>query len=551
MNLSDNFSILSPEAPNLVEASANVFGTSDDPVDFTYGGTSDLPDGSINPEDFAAFPKELYDQGLISPGTPVTVFNPATKKKVVVIARHAKTDDSTGIDLAPHSLLELGPSPNKKYVLDLKPVKGYPVATYPAPQSQMQSGAQGAGENSGDLSQVSLGDLPDEEGGSPGMGGTTDPVSGSGPASHDEIKSRNEDGSVTFSDGMTIYPDGHYEHPVNHGKDVAVWEPGATKPTFRKAGASNDDPDAELYKKAKGKGWSASDYDMTTPEGRAKGKKAAQVLLGNFPPNVDAGDAALANETPSMRARIQAIVEGRTPPPPLSRNNPINNHIWDLVYAKDPNYSPQAFANYKNFTTGKDADSLTAMDAALEHLANFKDSIAKLDPGKYKLFNKLGNLLKSNTDDPDLKRIQTDAVALEAQLAGFYKGQGRAATDPEMEAWHKIFDEANGPRGMNMAVDETLRLMQGQYSSIRNKFLRTTGQNDTNFQFINPRTQKLLKDKFGMDGFSGESSSADGAASSPTQAAKPGSVFKDKTGRSFRLKDGGDPNKREDYILIP
>lgn len=131
----DSYNLVSSEEPYLLSTNVSVFGDSSDPVDFLYGGSSALPDSSVNPEDFAALPKALFDEGVVKPGQPFRVINPQTKKMTVAIARHAQSEDSkTGLDLAPHTYLELGGSKDGKYLVDFRPVKGYPVAQYNAPQ---------------------------------------------------------------------------------------------------------------------------------------------------------------------------------------------------------------------------------------------------------------------------------------------------------------------------------------------------------------------------------------------------------------------------------
>lgn len=302
---------------------------------------------------------------------------------------------------------------------------------------------------------------------------------------------------IEMDNDSLLFRDGHVEKqwggkvlasadPYHHPLDVT---PHAAAPVV--------DLEQVARKKAAEKGLMYP--EKGTPEEIAAYNKARAPLLGYYAPSTDIGEAALANETPSTAARIESIVAGQTPPPPTSRSNPLNAHLWDLIYARDPNYTPQSFATFKNFTSGKDSESLASMQAALEHLVNFRDSVEKLDPAKFRAVNSIGNLLKTNTDDPDLMRVKADAQALKAQLAGFYKGQGRAPTDPEMTSWEGIFDAANGPQQSKAAVGETVRLMQGQYHAIKDKFLRTTGATDTSFKFLSPRTHKLMQDKFNTD----------------------------------------------------
>src|SRR5438270_501918 len=91
--------------PFVLTTKAGTFGGPNDSEDdgrFYYGGGSVLDDGSINPEHYAALPKEMYDNGLVHPGQVFGVRNPKNGERALVVARDVgPSAPNRGVDIAP------------------------------------------------------------------------------------------------------------------------------------------------------------------------------------------------------------------------------------------------------------------------------------------------------------------------------------------------------------------------------------------------------------------------------------------------------------------
>ncbi len=111
--------------PTLLETKVGTFGGPNDKEDngqFYFGGGSTMADGTINPENYAALPKHLFDIGLVHPGQQFDVTNPRTGASITVVARDTgpSTKTGRGLDLAPHAAKQLGLNTDETAVFDLK-----------------------------------------------------------------------------------------------------------------------------------------------------------------------------------------------------------------------------------------------------------------------------------------------------------------------------------------------------------------------------------------------------------------------------------------------
>ena len=126
MNVDNRYTQVDPENPYAWSTPVSSFGGPDDQEDngqFYFGGGSIDEDGAINPEPYAAFPKELYDEGIVKPGSRVKAINPRTGQSLMVIARDVgPSAKNRGLDLAPHAMQELGLDTDEPAVVDFSTV---------------------------------------------------------------------------------------------------------------------------------------------------------------------------------------------------------------------------------------------------------------------------------------------------------------------------------------------------------------------------------------------------------------------------------------------
>lgn len=538
MNYSpDNFSILSPEAPNLISVRAGVVGTSDAPVDFTYGGTSDLPDGSQNPEDYAAFPQAMYDEGLIAPGAAVTVMNPATKKKIVVIARHAKTDNETGMDLAPHSVLELGPSSDKKYVLDLNPVKGYPVAQYP---SQMQQGASQlpAPEDQSDLSQVSMG-----EGGAPQE--TSSEPSGSGPA--DGIKSKNDDGSITYNDGITIYPDGHWEHPTSTG-GVAIYEPGSNKPRF----VNNKGDTIHMVKDDRGV---SMPYVMKDGKlSRVPIEGESEVTAQSLPEGVT-GEEALKGLPKSEQdiAKGYANYDLQPPSGGMASRNPMFYKLYPYIKAYNPNWSATDFKaaqqlklEYNSSRPGVAGGQITSVNTAIEHLGQLYEAAQKLDQSKIRAYNGISQYISKESGNPDVVAYNSILSEVNKEIERAFLGG--VPTNLNQEEGKSALRSANSPEQLKAVITQSLpNLLSARLGEIGFNYEKFFNKPFSGL--VRPNAKKVLNG-FGVKNFARENDTASQAPAATPSTPSPDSAKAEAERILAESKDSDERAKAEKVLQI-
>lgn len=279
------FFLPTPEEPYLIGVNgARAYDPDKDSTSFRYGGTAKLPDGSINPENFAEVPEDWITQGIVRPGQTFTVINSKTKKKETAIAR-TSAPGGKNLKLAPHLIAELGGAPD---LTDLRPVKGYPAARYSsfAPENE-QPGMRNAS-----------------------MADSTSP----GPAKPDprnpKLVSTNSDGSEIYDNGETILPDGTSEMKVAGGRYILVTPADGSKPFHVPGNGSGTEAlESVRDKKAAEKGVVPSKFIVDGKLDKKAYEDAKDKVLGATD-DADIADAIIRGDQPpeiGSRANAKGI----------------------------------------------------------------------------------------------------------------------------------------------------------------------------------------------------------------------------------------------------
>lgn len=480
------FTPVSPEEPYLLSASrVGAFGDDDHPVEFSFGGNSTLPTGEQNPEDYVALPESLFASGVVKPGQGIRIVNPATKKSIVAVARHSRVDSGTAMDLAPHTILELGGT--KGLIVDFRPVKNYPIAQYSrpyaSPEEVIQAGEMPQGQGLQDVSVSGAMTVENEEPGMRNASFIDSPTAAGGSPrqkidpSNPQVISENEDGSMTFDNGETIFPDGRSERKIAGGAQILVVPADGSKPYRVPARKSGEEirTEEEIRK------------NVMTPSMRLSALREERKAYSD------------------NQATIAMYGKGQMP-----GMHQIKGRLDSLLEAVGGDYSklsPQQLATF------------------VFQFSKFNDPNSAVLLGEY-------NAAASRLGLGDRAKL-----ALERAM------KGDVISDKQAEDIYKTITIAH----QNFKEEHFRDLKE------REDALKMAGV-DVKQLGVPPSVMKEYSEwKIKSEEESGGSPEAPKkeAVESPLKSLKPGQVITDKSGKKFKLKEGGDPLKAEDYELLP
>ncbi len=204
------------------------------------------------------------------------------------------------------------------------------------------------------------------------------------------------------------------------------------------------------------------------------GEKASIMQLIN-------GDALLTDIVKSRGATTQAQI----------------NRIISEAVAIDPTFSVNtnkirySFLQGWNDPNGKTSITRNAINTALGHLADFKQSADALDPGTVRRLNNVKNILTTETGDPKVLQLRTDINALASEIATVYKGS--APTEKEITNWEDTIAADFSKRQYQGVSDEISKLLTSKITATRYQYKSTMGF-DYNQSIIDPDKRQALID---------------------------------------------------------
>jgi hypothetical protein len=293
------------------------------------------------------------------------------------------------------------------------------------------------------------------------------------------------------------------------------------------------------------KAWATRNTDLANyvqglPSGGSAGGPAGSRQLDGAPfantptatgdPNLT-GEAYLASLPAAMRAKVVAVAEGRTAAPrPGTR---YGESLLTAVTAYDPTFdAANAQSRVKtrvDFTSGKSAMAVNALNTAMGHLFHLDDQIADLKNTTAPWFNSLRRGAQNNVVGSASYRTfdQTKQAAASEMRKVFSGSAGGNLT--ELKEWQESFDSANSPSQLHAAVQNGIELMGSRLSALQDQYATGMGRSDQVPQFLKPSVARTAKLKFGVD--------LGGDAPAAARTPKLGAVQK-----GYRYKGGNPAN---------
>lgn len=213
---------------------------------------------------------------------------------------------------------------------------------------------------------------------------------------------------------------------------------------------------------------------------------------------------------------VKGLIEGRIAPPNgMAASKPYWQAHLQTAAQIDPNFDMinyQARAKARaDFTSGKSAQNITALNTVIGHLDGLDKAIDGLgnyrgdEPGPI-LGLPLGPLAHANnalahtiaaasgTDDR-IKTFETSKIAVANELTRVFRGTGGAEAD--IQAWQKQLDAASSPKALRTVVQQMAHLINSRVEAIGEQYKQGMGTTKDPITLLTPDKQKAFERMMG------------------------------------------------------
>lgn len=207
----------------------------------------------------------------------------------------------------------------------------------------------------------------------------------------------------------------------------------------------------------------------------------------------DGGPGAQSPETEA--AQVKALAEGRMAfPTGTALKSPYWQNMLSKVAAYDPsfdavNYNARAKTR-SEFTSGKSANNIKALNTLAGHIAGFLVSSRKLNNTNFGPYNSAKNALASATGDPDISAFNANKIAISNELTTVFRGS--SGNESDVQAWLKEIDGAKSPAQFHAVVKKIAELVQSRINALSEQYRQGMGTTKADRPFVTPENQAFF-----------------------------------------------------------
>jgi hypothetical protein len=205
------------------------------------------------------------------------------------------------------------------------------------------------------------------------------------------------------------------------------------------------------------------------------------------------GDAYLQTIPQGMRGIVKAIANGDQNPPSSSSRSPMAQALLQAVYTYDPSANAGNLATRtatrKSFTSGKDAQNMTALSQLALHLDHLNQQVGSISGSALPIngvVNAVSDRFNGNTTAWD---SSSNAVAHELR-AVFANASG--GTQAELDENLKQLNASSSTAQKEAAVRNIAQLVHGRFQILQDKYAQGMGKAQDPFEAKYPGTEQII-----------------------------------------------------------
>lgn len=213
----------------------------------------------------------------------------------------------------------------------------------------------------------------------------------------------------------------------------------------------------------------------------AQGEAGVNPALAANVPDVAPGqknEDFLKTLSPPIASQVKALADGRMAfPSGFALRSPYWQNLLQAVAKYDPsfdavNYNARAKTR-ADFTSGKAAQQVNAINTVIGHLSNLSDAAEALHNSDIPTFNQLANLVSRATGSPKVTNFDTIKKAVSDEVTRVWRQSGGSERD--IEAAQKNLDASGSPAQLRGAIATYADLLQSKLGSLNEQYRQGMG----------------------------------------------------------------------------
>ncbi len=249
------------------------------------------------------------------------------------------------------------------------------------------------------------------------------------------------------------------------------------------------------------------------------------------------GDELLKSLPPGVAAQVKGYAEGKIPFTPYTLRSAAGQQMLQLVNQYDPsfdavNYGSRA-STRKDFTSGKAAQNITALNTAIGHISTLQDASKELDNTEYPTVNGIVNTVKNLTGSDKVKNFETAKDAVADELTRVFRGTGGSVAD--IDAWKSKLSAANSPQQFKGVMGQMTELLNSRLDALGQQYNQGMGTTKDGIELLSPKAQSAYA-KITGEAPAKTAVSGDMQSDNAPQAAPQGSIKEGTTATNPKTK---------------
>lgn len=230
--------------------------------------------------------------------------------------------------------------------------------------------------------------------------------------------------------------------------------------------------------------------EMGAMGGTAAGAAAAP--NPNLPPG-QKDEAYLSTLQGNVGTTVKAIAEGRMPlPSGFALKSPYWQNMLSMVAKYDPSFDAvnyNARAKTRNdFTSGKSAAQVNALNTVIGHLDTLSQSADKLGNSWSPTWNSVANAFTTASGKPQVKNFEVTKNAVTDELTRVWRQSG--GTEADIQSWEKQLNASGSPEQLHSAIAQIGELLHSKLDSMQNQVQQGMGTDE--IKLLTPKSQQTL-----------------------------------------------------------
>jgi hypothetical protein len=207
------------------------------------------------------------------------------------------------------------------------------------------------------------------------------------------------------------------------------------------------------------------------------------------------GEEYLATIPPSLAGQVKALAEGRRAFPTGSAlRSPAVQQLIAAATQYDPTLdaanAATRVATRKDFTSGKSAQNITAINTALGHFGTLWKASQGLENRSIPAWNALANTAETATGDPRVNKFNIARNAVVNELERVFRGTGGSEAD--IAQWRSTLHSSMSPDQLRESIAQGVDLLNSRLQALGSQYNQGLSRSDDPISLLNPHSQAVF-----------------------------------------------------------